>query len=237
MSEEQTNILPLTAAYPFGASKGLEGEVNKIKNMIIEWDLSYTSSLRRGYIVDLFVKHGIFDEFKLKHWPAGNTPAGESRVRRFLRVKERYEKWLTQGDAPQTEEENEQEFAAETDLRDFLAKNPNCIEPGLRLYEAGPQTGIEFAVDAGRIDILAVDQSQRFVVIELKVSKGRNKAIGQLLYYMGWVDKHLGKGPCRGMVIAKDIPDDLLLAVQRVPGVSLHRYNLSVSVEPIHTSK
>jgi hypothetical protein len=50
---------------------------------------------------------------------------------------------------------------------------------------------------------------------------------------MGWVDKHLGNGPCLGIVIAKDIPDDLMLAVQRVPGVSLYRYKLAVSVEPV----
>jgi hypothetical protein len=65
------------------------------------------------------------------------------------------------------------------------------------------------------------------------VGRGRNKTVGQLLYYMGWVDKNLGKGPCRGMIIAKEIPDDLMLAVQRVPGVSLFRYHLNVSVEPV----
>jgi hypothetical protein len=48
---------------------------------------------------------------------------------------------------------------------------------------------------------------------------------------MGWVDKHLGNGSCRGVIIAKDIPDDLVLAIQRVPDVSLYRYTLAVSVE------
>jgi hypothetical protein len=33
------------------------------------------------------------------------------------------------------------------------------------------------------------------------------------------------------MIVAKEIPDDLILAVQRVPGVTLYRYSLSVSVE------
>jgi hypothetical protein len=33
------------------------------------------------------------------------------------------------------EEESEQAFAAESDLRDFLAKNPASIEPGLSLSE------------------------------------------------------------------------------------------------------
>jgi hypothetical protein len=62
------------------------------------------------------------------------------------------------------------------------------------------------------------------VVVELKVSKGRSRTIGQFLYYMGWVDKNLGKGSCRGMIIAKEITPDLVIAVRRVPGVTLGRY-------------
>jgi hypothetical protein len=43
----------------------------------------------------------------------------------------------------------------------------------------------------------------------------------------------LGKGPCRGVIVAKEISDDLVLAPQRVQGVSLYRYKLSVSVEKV----
>jgi hypothetical protein len=239
MSEEQTIALSLKAAYAFGITHGLEREVNEIRAMVIEWDSSYDSSLRRGYIVELFERHGVFDEFKAKYWAHGNTSAGETKRRRYLRIKKRYEDFLT-GHGPEVhpgedieEQESEQQFAAESDLRDFLAKNPACIEQGLRLHQSGDRSGVEFPIEEGYIDILTVDRNQRFVVIELKVGRGRNKAIGQLLYYMGWVDKNLGNGPCRGMIIAKEIPDDLILAVQRVPGVSLYRYNLSVSVEPV----
>lgn len=133
-----------------------------------------------------------------------------------------------------TEEEESQSFARENDLRDFLAKNLNRIEPGLTLYSGDGRSGVEFVIDDGRIDLLTVDREGRLVVIELKVSRGRNKTIGQLLFYMGWVDKNLSKGKkCRGMVIAREITDDLVLAVQRVPGVSLCRYILSVTVEPV----
>ena len=66
-----------------------------------------------------------------------------------------------------------------------------------------------------------------------RLARGRNKALGQLLYYMGWVDKHLGKGACRGIIVAREISDDLVLAAQRVQGVSLYRYKLSVSVERV----
>jgi len=71
------------------------------------------------------------------------------------------------------------------------------------------------------------------VVIELKLSQGRNKTLGQLLYYMGWVDQHLGKGPCRGFIIASEITEDLAVAVARVPGVSLAKYRMSFAIEPV----
>lgn len=117
--------------------------------------------------------------------------------------------------------------------RDFLARNLECVEPELQLYHQAGRDGVEFPVDDGRIDILAVDKAGRFVVFELKLGRGRNKALGQLLYYMAWVDKHLGKGACRGIIIAKEISDDLVLAVQRMQDVSLYRYRLSVSVERV----
>jgi RecB family endonuclease NucS len=50
-------------------------------------------------------------------------------------------------------------------------------------------------VDSGRIDVLAVDSENKYVVIELKLSRGRSKALGQLNYYMGWVDEHLESAP------------------------------------------
>jgi len=237
MNENQTTALSLKAAYAFGATKGLQRQIDEIRDMVIEWDSSYTSSLRRGYIVELFEKCGVFDEFKTDYWAHGNTPAGETQRRRFLRIKKQYEDFLA-GRGPETgpeleseEEEGDQQFAAESDLRDFLANNLTRVEPGLRLYQVGDRSGVEFAVEGGSIDILALDRDDHFVVIELKVGRGRNKAVGQLLYYMGWVDSHLGKTPCRGMIIAKEIPEELVLTVKRVPGIQLYRYNLSVSVE------
>lgn len=74
------------------------------------------------------------------------------------------------------------QFLLEKDLQNYLARNLEVIEPGLRLYidESEGITGTE--VDAGgrRIDILAVDGSNSLVVLELKVSKGYDRVVGQL---------------------------------------------------------
>ena len=103
------------------------------------------------------------------------------------------------------------------------------------MYESSERNGIEFPIEGGRIDLLALDSSQKYVVIELKLSQGRNKTLGQLLYYMGWVDQHIGMdhAPCRGLIIASEITEDLSVAVSRAPGVSLAKYRMSFAIEPV----
>ena len=127
------------------------------------------------------------------------------------------------------------EFAYESDLRDFLAKNPNHIEAGLKLYQDEGITGVEFPAGGRFIDILATDAQKRLVVIELKVSRGYDRVVGQLLRYMGWVEKHHaepGQG-VRGIIVAREISDDLKLACSLVPNVSLYEYSLSVALTKI----
>jgi hypothetical protein len=126
------------------------------------------------------------------------------------------------------------EFAYEHDLRDYLARNLHLIEPSLRLYTDEGITGVEFPVGGRFVDILAVDNAG-YVVIELKVSKGYDRVVGQLLRYISWIKKnHAEPGRrVRGIIIAKQISEDLLLACEEAPSVSLFEYALSVSVKPV----
>jgi hypothetical protein len=133
------------------------------------------------------------------------------------------------------ESQGPSEFAYESDLRDFLAKNLSIIEPGLQLYQDEGITGVEFPVGGRFIDILALDADKRFVVIELKVSRGYDRVIGQLLRYMAWIAKNQaepGQG-VRGIIAAREISDDLRLACSYLPNVSLYEYQLSVSLKKI----
>lgn len=176
-----------------------------------------------------------------QQWAFGRTREGARNLRYYEHLRIRHLQLLggadEDGDHPaETEAEDEdsaQSFALESELRDFLANNLPVLEPGLRLYSAEGRSGVEFTIDHGQIDILAIDRDNKFVVIELKLSRGRNRALGQLLYYMGWVDKNLGSGPCRGMIVASEISEEVRTAVRRVPGVALFRYRIAMSVEPI----
>lgn len=127
------------------------------------------------------------------------------------------------------------EFAYEHDLRDYLARNLGIIEPGLRLYSEEGIRGVEFPVGGRFIDILAVDGDGGYVVVELKVSKGYDRAVGQLLRYMGWIESHHAEHGqrVRGVIIAKDVTEDLQLACARLPDVQLFEYALSVTLTPV----
>ncbi|CAN1543312.1 endonuclease NucS domain-containing protein [Limnohabitans sp. B9-3] len=130
------------------------------------------------------------------------------------------------------------EFAYEHDLRDYLARNLHIIEPSLKLYSEEGITGVEFPVGGRFIDILAVDASGGYVVIELKVSKGYDRVVGQLLRYMGWIKKNQAEPSqaVRGVIIAKEISTDLVLACSELSAVSLFEYSLSVSVKRVENS-
>ena len=139
-------------------------------------------------------------------------------------------------DVDETEEDEiiSDTFAREQDLQQYLVCNLNAIEPGLRLYEDEGLTGIEFDAGGRRIDILAVDKDGAFVVIELKVSKGHDRVIGQLLRYTGWIEENMDTDkPVRGIIIANKISHDLILATKRIRDVKLVEYEISFSLKSV----
>lgn len=133
-------------------------------------------------------------------------------------------------------ERGSSEFLLERDLQRYLAENLECIEAGLKLYETDDLKGFEFEAGGGRrIDILAIDKSGTFVVLELKVSKGYDRVIGQLLRYTNWVRKNLAETgqPVRGIIVCRTISEDLRLACAGLPNIELFEYQLSVKVNKV----
>ena len=130
---------------------------------------------------------------------------------------------------------NSTEFAYERDLKNYLAKNLTAIEPGLKLYEGDEISGIEFPVGGRFIDILAVDATGDLVVIELKVSKGYDRVIGQLMRYMAWIKQNEARENqgVRGIIVARGISEDLVLACSLVDRVELCEYRLSLTVSKV----
>ncbi|WP_145304436.1 endonuclease NucS domain-containing protein [Crateriforma conspicua] len=140
---------------------------------------------------------------------------------------------------PTGEDESEiqpsNEFAYERDLRNYLSKNLSIIEAGLTLYEEEGINGIEFPVGGRYIDILAVDHTNSYVVIELKVSRGYDRVVGQLMRYMAWIKKNQADSGqrVRGIIIARDISEDLLLACSLLDDIQLFEYELSLVLSEV----
>lgn len=121
----------------------------------------------------------------------------------------------------------------ESEVRDFLASHINALGNDLQLYK-GIQ-GKEFpADDAGRIDLLCVDKSGDFVVVELKKNMPSDKVVGQISRYMGWVKKKLAEGKeVRGIIVAPQSEAEntkLNYAVSANPGIQLKFYKISLEI-------
>jgi len=137
------------------------------------------------------------------------------------------------------EESREFSYEFERDLEHHLVENLEAIEPGLKLYVKDKETdGEQFVTDVGKIDVLARDKIGDFVVIEVKGSEATDKAVGQLLRYMGWVKKKLAKQQgVRGIIIAKKASDELKYAVSSLENVAIKEYEVQFNFRNVESAK
>lgn len=139
-------------------------------------------------------------------------------------------------ETPEEEEIGSRKFAFERDLQNYLVQNLGLLEPGLKLYEDedGAFTGVEFPAGHRYIDILAVGTDNAYVVIETKVSRAYDRVVGQILRYMGWVKENLaGEASVRGVIVASEISEDLILATSSVENIDLVEYEISFSLKSV----
>lgn len=243
-NEEDSVSLPLRRAYEFLSANGLSIEASEIRTSRERLG-SYTTSLRRAKIVTLLRRKNLLDKFIKTNWKSALTPAGKRKLRRYDRIHLKYEKSCGKA-AGTTEIINKEdqieagtEFALEAQLRDYLAENLGILESGLSLWPVEKGDAVEFQVDehgrSRRIDILAKDHDGSPVVIEVKVSKGHEKAVGQALYYRAKIKQRFGAKCVRIFIAAAEISPELRAAASEVSDVLLFEYSLAVKVTKIPT--
>jgi hypothetical protein len=232
---EEFEGLPLRLAYSFLAEKGFNAEAVEIRQSKDRYR-SYSSTLRRGKILDLLERNDLLNEFINTCWRFGSTDRGKRKTQRYKRILDAFRA----GGGPEEEEENESieetSFAYEEDLRDYLSSNLTVIDPGLKLFKDNNQVeGVEYKIDDDnkRIDILAIDKNKVPVVIELKVSRGYEKVIGQCLYYKNRVKEILGANKVRICIVAREITSQLKIATRDLPDVELYEYTLAVKLKKV----
>ena len=161
-------------------------------------------------------RHGSFDE---KGFPAGQAVFEADSEEEIREIAE--------------EMGGGTEFAYEAHLRDYLAKNLTSLEAGLTLWTGGESGSIEYPLEGRRIDILAKDRDGVPVVIELKLSRGHERTLGQALYYRGKLKQILGVTRVRIIMVAGEITDELRIASGESLDVQLFSYALTMQVHNV----
>ncbi len=180
-----------------------------------------------------YTQHASMPKFLFDH--------GQRRYELYDSAKHgKYVKGHLVGDGPQDEEENDGEdsdqvtFGLEKDLEEYISRNLEQIEEGLKIYSGDGKNGRQYSTDVGRIDLLAVDKTGSFVVIELKVGKAIDHVIGQILGYMSYIRKNLAnEREVRGIIVADDFDERLKYAVTEIPRLKLKKYLARFEFEDI----
>jgi hypothetical protein len=159
-----------------------------------------------------------------------NLSSYKAAVNKYIRFRTEIEMTALAGstasedaNGPSNERSNwrsEQTFSLEKDLQQALRSNISQIESGLTIADGGA----EMKVPSGFIDILATDRDGAYVVIELKATKARREAVGQILAYMGDIQMLHPETTVRGLLIAPEFEDRVLSAARVSTNLSLHEY-------------
>ena len=163
-----------------------------------------------------------------------SSPQGHTCIRFVIAVDELDE--IIAPHAPTTDTpsaaEHRSSFVFEKHLEDFLVKNwdKTPLASEYKIFNNDNRFGQQFRTDIGPIDILAERKDgSGFLVIELKRGRASDKVIGQILRYMGYVEKHLCtyNQTVSGCIIAQEKDQNLEYALRRVNDVEFLRYELN----------
>lgn len=121
----------------------------------------------------------------------------------------------------ESEDNNTGFFPLEEHLEEYIMKNWDIIDFGEKLiiYREDEETpGQQYVTDVGIIDILAKDEKDNFVVVELKRAESRYHVLGQVLNYMSWVEENLATNgeKVRGMIVVGRADKTLKSALKQV---------------------
>jgi endonuclease len=205
-------------------------EYSKIKELVIETCMNEEAFPSYEKLTSLVLKYFPTSKWQKTHyaWYKSKIKRGEISVPGFdpdIQINN------TSDEAEnEVQETIEASLSLERDLHSYLAKRVNEIENGLVLVEKGS----EYPTDVGRIDLLAKDKQGNNVVIELKVGKAKDSALGQLLGYMGCIASsstvHI---QTRGILVASEFEQRVVYAARGLPNVKLIKYRVSFELQEI----
>lgn len=123
-----------------------------------------------------------------------------------------------------------QRISLERDMQAALRRAIDQLDPGLVITD----DGAERSVESGFIDITARDESGATVVIELKAGVAGQRAVAQILSYMGDIAAEDENTPVRGILVASDFDAKAKSAARMVPALALRRYSIRFTFSDGH---
>lgn len=123
-------------------------------------------------------------------------------------------------------------------VRQMLSGRPELLETGLRAHTdpQGKSVGVDFSTEVGDIDLLGRDAAGCYVVVMIAERGEAEDCIAEVLQRIGWVRKHLAKGPerVRGILLLDQPPESLSYAAAAVADtIAFKTYRMSLSFEDI----
>lgn len=176
------------------------------------------------------ILHELSTELDIDHWDLdallGYVVANEEALR----------------ESPSDADADTGEFVKERHLQQYLVNHWETIhlsqEWEIYSDSEDPDAGVEFSTGVGRPDLLLTHKSNsRVCVVELKKSDTSDKAVGQLLRYIGWVRENLDQleavesdATVEGRLIVREPTTKLEYALSAVSDVTLHQYEVDFTL-------
>jgi len=191
----------------------------------------------RCHLTGLSVNHPSSKHYPTLHRQACLFYVGDGRYKFYDQEKDNMDVHLEDKDSLENvdrDESIEATISLERDLEEYIIRDLNQIESGLKLYSKEGVTGRQFSTEVGRIDILAIDENGNFVVIELKAGTTSYFVIGQILGYISWVRQNVSQGKeVRGIIIADDFDKRVKYALAETPNISLKKYEVTFTFKDV----
>lgn len=129
-------------------------------------------------------------------------------------------------------------FSLERHLHDYMIDNWSSLDLAqdwdIFARDGEPEAGYEFSTPIGRIDLLARHKREpKWLVIELKRHKSSDAVVGQVLRYMGWVQRHLVEQneTVEGLIVATEGDPQLHYALDVVTAVNFKSYEVQFTLK------
>jgi endonuclease len=155
-----------------------------------------------------------------------NLASYRNAVERYRRFRDTAGHFADIGEPDQTgptiecvEDDGGQRIGLERDMQAALRLAIAQLDPGLTITD----DGAERSVASGFIDITARDASGATVVIELKAGPVGQRAVAQILSYMGDIAAEEEDSPVRGILVGSSFDAKARAAARMVPNLILRR--------------